>query len=65
MTALHWAAASGWHDLVVLLAQDENYENDYANIQDILNGSTPLIVASANGHEKVVATLAHRKADLA
>jgi len=65
MTALHWAAASGWHDLVaVLLAQDETYENDYANIQDILNGSTPLIVASANGHEKVVATLAHRKADL-
>merc|ERR1712224_695533 len=65
MTALHWAAASGWHNLVsVLLAQDEKFENNYANIQDNLNGSTPLIVASANGHDKVLAPLITRKADL-
>lgn len=65
MTALHWAAASGWHDLVaVLLAQDEDFKNDYANTQDLLNGSTPLIIASANGHDKVLAPLIYRKANL-
>ena len=65
MTALHWAAASGWHDLVaVLLAQDESYENDYANVRDNLNGSTPLIIASANGHYKVLVPLVLRKAKL-
>ena len=65
MTALHWAAASGWHDLVaVLLAQDESYEKDYANVRDNLNGSTPLIIASANGHHKVLDPLVFRKAKL-
>eukprot|EP00944_MAST-04C_sp_MAST-4C-sp1_P006368 g6368.t1 len=65
MTALHWAAASGWYDLVaVLLAQDEFYEKGYANVRDDLNGSTPLIIASANGHHKVLDPLILRKAKL-
>lgn len=63
MAAIHWAAASGWSDLAaVLLAQDEDMSMDMANMRDITNGSTPLHIASANGHSGVVDVLLARGA---
>ena len=63
MTALHWASASGWAQLsAVLLAQDEEMEQNMANLRDLQNGSTPLIIAAANGHNEVVGVLLARNA---